>query len=183
MTRKNLQGSPNRGASSPENGENGGVKRPINRQNLIVSVGIAVGLVLIGMGLSGGTTGREAQKLPAAIEDINPGPGDEVLRQSQVFVDFIDGYEATLMIDGIELPVTRLDELTSNGTTPRPGAQVDIPPTAIYDPGNYTISFVPQDGAPITEFAQGVHKATVTYWKVIDGKDKAKSFSWEFEAN
>ena len=183
MTRKNLQGSPNGGAFGPENGENGGVKRPINRQNLVVSVGIAIGLVLIGMGLSGGTTGRAAQKLPAVIEDINPGPGDEVLRQSQVFVDFVDGYDATLTIDGIELPITRLDELTANGATPKPGAQVDIPPTAIYDPGNYTISFVPQEGAPITEFTQGVHKASVTYWKVTEGKSKSKSFSWEFEAN
>ena len=183
MTRKNLQGSPNGGAFGPENGENGGGKRPLNPQKLVVSVGIAIGLVLIGMGLSGGTTGRAAQKLPAVIEDINPGPGDEVLRQSQVFVDFVDGYDATLTIDGIELPITRLDELTANGATPKPGAQVDIPPTAIYDPGNYTISFVPQEGAPITEFTQGVHKASVTYWKVTEGKTKSKSFSWEFEAN
>ena len=159
------------------------MKRPLNRQNLIVSVGIAIGLVLIGMGLSGGTTGRDAQKLPTPIEDINPGPGDEVLRQSQVFVDFVDGYNATLTIDGIELPITRLDELTSSGAVPKPGSQVDIPPTAIYDPGNYTISFLPQDGAPITEFSQGTHKATVTYWKVTDGKAKSKSFSWEFEVN
>jgi hypothetical protein len=183
MTRKNLQGSPNGGASSPPNSENGGVKRPLNRQNLIVSVGVAVGLVLIGMGLSAGTTGRDAQKLPAVIEDINPGPGDEVLRQSQVFIDFVEGYEAELTIDGIVLPVTRLDELTANGATPKPGAQVDIPPTAIYDPGNYTISFMPQDGAPITEFTQGMHDATVTYWKVTDGRNKSKSFSWQFEVN
>ena len=146
-------------------------------------MGIAVGLVLIGMGLSGGTTGREAQKLPTAIEDINPGPGDEVLRQSQVFIDFIDGYDAELTIDGVVLPVTRLDELSANGATPKPGAQVDIPPTAIYDPGNYTISYMPQEGAPITEFTQGMHSATVTYWKVIDGRTKSKSFSWEFEVN
>jgi hypothetical protein len=32
-------------------------------------------------------------------------------------------------------------------------------------------------------FTQGVHTATVTYWKIIDGKAKARSFTWEFEAN
>ena len=160
------------------------MKRPLNRQNLFVSVGLAVGLTLIVMGFQAGTTGRDAQRLPDVIESINPGPGDEVLRQSQVFVDFVDGYEAVLVIDGIELPVTRLDELTdASGKTPKPGQQVDIPPTAIYDPGNYTISFVPQEGAPIEEFSQGIHKGSVIYWKVTDGRDKSVSFSWEFEAN
>ena len=160
------------------------MKRPLNRQNLVVSVGVAVGLVLIGMGFSGASTGRDAQGLPEVISSISPGPGDEVLRQSQVFVDFVDGYNALLVLDGIELPVTRLDELTDpSGKQPKPGAQVDIPPTAIYDPGNYTISFTPQDGAPIEEFSQGTHKGTVIYWKVTDSRATARSFSWEFSAN
>lgn len=160
------------------------MKRPLNRQNLVVSVGVAVGLLLIGMGFSGATTGRDAQDLPEVISSISPGPGDEVLRQSQVFVDFVDGYDAVLVLDGIELPVTRLDELTdANGKMPKPGAQVDVPPTAIYDPGNYTISFTPQEGAPIEKFSQGVHKGAVIYWKVTESRDAARSFSWEFSAN
>ena len=120
---------------------------------------------------------------PACRGGLRGGAVDPWTEQPIFFVDFVDGYDATLTIDGIELPITRLDELTANGATPKPGAQVDIPPTAIYDPGNYTISFVPQEGAPITEFTQGVHKASVTYWKVTEGKTKSKSFSWEFEAN
>ena len=59
----------------------------------------------------------------------------------------------------------------------------DLPPTAIYDPGNFTISFLPQDGAAIEEFKQGDHRATVVYWKVTDDKSKSKSFTWEFAAN
>lgn len=160
------------------------MKRPLNRQNLVVSVGVAIGLVLIGMGFSGATTGRDAQNLPEEISSISPGPGDEVLRQSQVFVDFVEGYNAVLILDGIELPVTRLDELTdSDGRMPKPGAQVDIPPTAIYDPGNYTISFTPQDGAPIEEFSQGTHTGVVEFWKVTEDRAAARSFSWEFSAN
>ena len=160
------------------------MKRPINKQLLLVSVGVAFGLILIGMGLESATTGREAQNIPAVIEDMRPGPGDQVVQQAQVSVDFVEGYEASLEIDGIALETTRLDELSAEGNSSlEPGAQVEIPPTAIYDPGNYIISFTPQEGAPIEVFTQGVHTATVTYWKIIDGKAKARSFTWEFEAN
>jgi hypothetical protein len=115
---------------------------------------------------------------------MRPGPGDQVVQQAQVSVDFFEGYEASLEIDGIALETTRLDELSAEGNSSlEPGAQVEIPPTAIYDPGNYIISFTPQEGAPIEVFTQGVHTATVTYWKIIDGKAKARSFTWEFEAN
>lgn len=138
---------------------------------------------MIVIGFNSAETGRDAQKLPAAIEQMNPGPGDQVLTQSQVFVDFVEGYEATLTIDGVELETTRLDELTAGGASPRPGAQVEVPPTAIYDPGNFTISYQPQDGGAIESFVQGLHTATVTYWKTIEGRDKAKSFTWTFETN
>ena len=159
------------------------MKRPINKQNLLVSAGVAVGLTITFLGFRAGITGREAQRLPASIEMMTPGPGDQVLQQSQIFVDFVEGYEASLTIDGIELATTRLDELTSEGGSLKPGQQVDIPPTAIYDPGNFTISFTPQQGAPIEAFSQGEHNAMVTYWKIEDGPDKARTFKWTFEAD
>lgn len=172
----------NRGFA-PKISENGPMKRRIDKQTLIVSAGVGVGLFLIITGLQAGSTGRDAQRIPAVIERMSPGPGDQVLQQSQILVDFIDGYEAELTVDGVDIPTTRLDELTGDGVAPRPGAQVEIPSTAIYDPGNYTISFLPQEGAPITTLTQGVHTAVVRYWKVEDGKNKARSFSWEFQAD
>ena len=150
---------------------------------LLASTGIALGLVMMVIGLNTGLTGRDASGLPDAIENISPGNNERVLRQSEVIVDFTEGYQATLYIDDIELPTTRLDELSDNGATPQPGAQVVIPPTAIYDPGNYTISFLPQKGAPIETLTQGTHTATVLYWKLTDGPEKSRSFTWEFKAD
>ena len=92
---------------------------------LLASTGIALGLVIMVMGLRTGLTGRDASGLPDAIENISPGNNERVLRQSQIIVDFIEGYQATMYIDDIELPTTRLDELTSNGVQPKPGAQID----------------------------------------------------------
>ena len=147
---------------------------------LLASMGLSAGIVLFGMGLNTGLTGRDATNLPDAIENISPGQGERVLRQSQIIVDFIDGYEATLFIDGIELPTTRLDELVTSGTVPAPGAQIDLPPTAIYDPGNFTISYLPQIGAPIEELKQGEHTGKVKFWLTNQADNKVRVYSWKF---
>lgn len=183
MTRTNLACDPWARVSQGRLGQNEPVKRRIDKQALVVSGGVAVGLVLIVAGLNSATTGREAQRIPVMIERMSPGPGDQVLQQSQILVDFVDGYEASLTVDGVELETTRLDELTGSNGQVKPGAQVDVPPTAIYDPGNFTISFLPQSGAPIETFSQGQHSATVRFWKIEDGPAKSATFSWEFEAN
>ena len=152
----------------------------VDRSRLLVSMGIALGIVLIVFGFASGITGDEARSFPAAIERMSPADGDRVLRQAQIIVDFTTGYEASLNIDGIELPVTRLDELSSSGAQPAPGAQVELPATAVFDPGNNVISFQPQPGALIESFTQGEHVATVRYWKILDGETKARTYQWRF---
>ena len=156
------------------------MRKRLDRSRLLVSVGISIGVVLIAFGFASGITGDEARKLPAAIERMSPADGDRVLRQSQVIIDFVVGYEASLNIDGIELPVTRLDELTTGGAQPAPGAQVELPATAVFDPGNNVLSFQPQVGALIESFAQGEHVATVRYWKILEGPAKARTYQWRF---
>ena len=156
------------------------MRKRLDRSRLLVSVGISIGIVLIAFGFASGITGDEARKFPAAIERMSPADGDRVLRQSQVIIDFVVGYEATLSIDGIELPVTRLDELTTGGAQPAPGAQVELPATAVFDPGNNVLSFQPQDGALIESFSQGEYVATVRYWKILEGPAKSRTYQWRF---
>ena len=83
------------------------MKRPINKETLIVSAGVAIGLFAIISGFNSGSTGRDAQRLPEAIERMTPGPGDQVLQQSQIFVDFIDGLDELCNTNtGIESYIT-----------------------------------------------------------------------------
>lgn len=156
------------------------MRKRVDRSRLLVSFGISVGIVLIAFGFASGITGDEAREFPTAIERMSPADGDRVLRQSQIIIDFVDGYEASLNIDGIELPVTRLDELTTSGAQPAPGAQVELPATAVFDPGNNVISFQPQPGALIESFMQGEHVATVRYWKILEGPAKSRTYQWRF---
>jgi hypothetical protein len=154
--------------------------RRINIELAVVSLGIAVGLVLIVIGLLGGRTGRDALGYPDEIESVAPAPNDrQVLRQTEIVVDLVANQEAVLVVDGIELPVTRLDELS--GGLAQPGQQVELPPTAIWDPGNFIISFRPVEGAPIEEYSVGLHTATVIFWDVEEGREAARSFTWSFE--
>ena len=62
----------------------------------------------------------------------------------------------------------------------QPGEQLVLPPTAIFDPGNAVISFVPNENAAITELTQGLHTARVEYWRLDEGRANAKSYNWTF---
>lgn len=155
--------------------------RRVNLPLLAVSFGIAIGLLLIVFGLSSATTGRDESRLPDEIESVNPGNGDRVLRQSRITVDLVTGYEGVLIVDGIELPVARLDELSGvGGVQPAPGEQVVLPPVAIYDPGNATLSFQPTPGALIESFSQGEHRVTLLFWNIEEGRQAARQYSWSF---
>jgi len=150
---------------------------------LLASFGVAVGIVAIVWGVSSSVTGDEQQALPDAIESIDPVRGStQVLQQSNVFVDLAEGYEGELTIDGVSIPVVSLDELSSTPgvDTPQPGEQITLPPVALYEPGNATITYSPVEDGPIEKFDTGQHTATVVYWPIEEGKTKARSFTWDF---
>jgi hypothetical protein len=57
---------------------------------------------------------------------------------------------------------------------------VELPATAVFDPGNNVLSFQPQPRALITEFTQGEHVAIVTYWEILAGREKSRTYQWRF---
>src|SRR6185295_10177814 len=74
-------------------------------KRIAASFGIAVGLVLVFVGLASAVTGKDAQKLPKEIESITPvRSAIQVQQQEQIRVDLIAGYTGVLIVNGIELP-------------------------------------------------------------------------------
>lgn len=145
---------------------------------LFASVGIAVCVVAMFLALDMAVTGGEGVGLPEAIEQIDPvRNANQVPQQTQVFVDLLPGYTGVLVIDGLELETVDLDALRGRA---KPGQQVEVPPTTVYEPGNATLTFDPSKGSSITTFEQGEHLVQVVYWKVTEGREKARSFSWTF---
>jgi hypothetical protein len=156
-------------------------RRRIDRKLLVASLVIAIGLVLIGFALVRAVTGDEAADLPAAVEEVTPTPSAiQVPQQSQVVADLEAGYEGRLVIDGVQLPTIRADQL---GTVDvKPGEQIEIPPGVLYEPGNATLTYTPTENAPIEGFTSGTHTVTVIYWLSEQGPSRARSFSWSFAA-
>jgi hypothetical protein len=157
-------------------------KRRLDRGLLLASLAIAGGLILIIFGFTTALTGDDGIDRPDAIESVQPVENAvQVLQQERVVVDLQAGYEARLVIDGIELPTTVIGQSDVDPfEQPAAGQQVDLPTTAVFDPGNSVISFQPVEGAPIESFTEGLHEAQVIFWRIEDGPEQALSYRWEF---
>jgi hypothetical protein len=156
-------------------------RRP-DRGVLLACFVIACGIALIAWGMTAAITGSDGIDRPDAIEALSPVENaQQVFQQEQVVVDLRFGYEAVLVIDGIELPTERIGEFSGELTPETAGQQVSTPPTAVFDPGNSVISFRPTDDALIESFDEGRHQAQVIFWKAEEGRDSALSYRWSFE--
>lgn len=158
-------------------------KRRFDRGLFIASLVIACGVALIIFGLTSAITGTDGIDRPEAIESVQPVENAvQVLRQDQIIVDLVAGYEARLVVDGIELPTSVIGQSNVDpNVQAQPGQQIDVPITAVFDPGNAVISFQPVEGALIETFTEGTHEATVYFWKIEEGPDQASTYSWTFE--
>jgi len=158
-------------------------KRKFDRGLFVASLVIACGLVLIIFGFTSAITGTDGIDRPDAIESVQPVENAvQVLQQDQIIVDLLPGYEARLVIDGVELPTTVIGQSDVDpDVQAQPGQQIDLPTTAVFDPGNAVISFQPVEGAAIESLTEGRHEATVYFWKIEAGPDQASTYSWTFE--
>jgi len=168
---------------APDDAPDAGPERPwwrrVDKTLLVVSFIVAVGIMIVLRGVLVGVTGDDRSDLPAQIEQVDPVPDAvRVLAQTRVFVDLAPGYTGRVVIDGVEIETVNIDEIGSDQV--EPGQQVDVPPVTIYEPGNATLTFTPSAGAPIEEFGEGVHEATVVFWRIEDGPARARSYSWSF---
>jgi len=143
---------------------------------------IAAGLMLIVFGVTTAITGTDGIDRPEAIESVQPVENAvQVLQQDQIIVDLQAGYEARLVVDGVELPTTIIGQSDVDpNVQAEPGQQVDLPTTAVFDPGNAVISFQPVEGALIESFSQGEHEVTVFFWRIEEGPDQARAYTWTF---
>jgi hypothetical protein len=154
-------------------------KRRIDKTLLIVSFFVAVGLMLVIRGFLIGVTGDDRANLPDAIESVNPVPESvRVLSQTSVFVDLAPGYTGRFEIDDVKIDTVGIDEIANDNV--EPGQQIALPLVTIYEPGNATLTFTPAAGAPIEQFDEGIHEATVIFWRIEDGPSRSRTYTWTF---
>lgn len=149
---------------------------------IVACLVIAGGLVAIGWGVGSAITGSDGIDRPDAIENLAPVENaQQAFQQEQILVDLQFGYDAVLIVDGIELPTARLGEFDGDLSPDNAGAQVSAPPTAVFDPGNSIITFRPSDNAPIESYSEGRHSVQVIFWKIDEGRENARSYRWSFD--
>lgn len=158
-------------------------RRRLDRGLLVASLVIASGLVLIVYGFISAQTGDDGIDRPEAIESVQPVENAiQVLQQDQIIVDLQAGYEGRLVVDGVELPTTIIGQSDVDpGVQAEPGQQIDLPTTAVFDPGNAVLSFQPVEGAPIETFTEGEHEVTVFFWRIEEGPTRARAYTWTFD--
>jgi len=151
----------------------------IDKTLLYVSLVVGLGLALVTRGLLLGVTGDERSHLPEAIERVDPVPdAEQALSQTSIVVDLATGYIGTLVIDGVAVETIDVSEVADDRV--QPGQQVSLPPGAVYEPGNATLTFTPSAGAPIEEFLDGEHQVTVRYWPLDENEQRARTYTWSF---
>ncbi len=152
-------------------------RRPFDRVQFLLSVGIAVGFLFIAMAVKNGVTGKAASGLPIGIEVIDPTTGSRQLRQASIQVKLTSGYTGELIINGVAIPV---DQLTAsdNPLNSQPTSASKSKNT-VFDPGNSTLTYQPQEGAPIDKFNPGTQTVRVEYWKIAT-PDTHLTFDYTF---
>jgi hypothetical protein len=145
------------------------------RQRMTFAGVLVVGLALVFLGFSTAKTGDEGNKpSDPAIERLIPEPGASLqVNQDTVGIDLVTGYRAELSIDGQPIPTSEIIASQS----PAFDEQID----AQYDAGQGTTVFTPREGATIEAFSPGRHLITATYWKVTEGRERARTFTWGFD--
>lgn len=141
---------------------------PLTRKDMIRRVVIILALIgaLAGIFFTGkaATTGLDAasEGLPDSVDRLIPASGDEVLRQSQVGIDVASGYDAYLIVNGVEIR-TAEDGL-------------------IKDLGTGQVLIQPGKGKTIESLHEGRNCVVAMVWESLQTESTASPVSWCFDA-
>ncbi len=151
-------------------------RRGLDRSRLIISLLIAVAVGASVWGFSLAQHGEQDLAIKdAAVENVFPKPGNLVQPQTGIVVDLAPGYRGELVINGQLIPtydVTNANTATTNVNQPALDTQFDL--------ANNQLTFLPQKGATIEKLPAGNVRATVSFWKIGEAPETARSVSWTF---
>ncbi|MGI9621594.1 MAG: hypothetical protein ACR2PK_02060 [Acidimicrobiales bacterium] len=109
-----------------------------------------------------------------AIEALLPAEGSEVLRQSQVGIDLIAGYEAELTINGTPIPPDQVNVFRNPDDPGESAEQAGAFATTIN-----RFVYQPLEGRAVPELKGDENCATATFWPTSDPTD-IRTVEWCF---
>jgi hypothetical protein len=136
------------------------------RYRLLISGLIALAFLALFLGIratdSGGGRDVSVSGRADVVEELIPRTGDEVLRQAERGIDLAPGYEASLLVNGVEIPTDELRLV----------------------PEQNQVFFTPAEGKAVEQLRAGPNCASAVVWKSSLGRGTANdmSFTWCFDA-
>ena len=133
---------------------------------LLIAAMVTLALLALYAGVRATDTGGDdpvtISGRPDVVERLIPGEGDEVIRQAELGIDLAPGYEASLTVNGVEIPTEQLRLV----------------------PEQNQVFFTPAEGKVVEQLHAGPNCATAVVWRSAAGPGTAddKSFTWCFEA-
>jgi len=136
---------------------------------ITVLLGLAVGFGAYAVGNSVTGSDNVSTSLPDSVERLIPTSGSEVLKQSEVGVDLALGYDAYLIINGVEIrDVSSRDN--GDGLT------------RVLTPDGYTVTYVPGPGKRVEQLEPELNQITAMVWRQESGPETAVPVFWTFNA-
>lgn len=145
----------------------------VRRLVIAVLLVAAVALLVIGFG---GTDGSGGDQRDAAVVALFPGEGDRVLSQSQVGAELQAGYDGRLTINGVAIP----EEQMEGALSPEAESQLSSEERGrgVRPNNKNSVKFKPGPSKALARLDTGAVELVVRYWRVEDGEDNARRFSW-----
>ena len=153
-------------------------RRRLDRGLLLASLVIAVGLVLVVIGIARRSPATRRPSCPTTIESVEPVPdGVQVLPQTSVFVDLDPATRrARRSTASSSRPST---STSSTRATPSPASRSTADRHRLRARQRHA-HFTPSEGAPIETFEPASTGCTVIYWQPEEGRAPRRSFTWTF---
>ena len=137
---------------------------PRGLQTALLTLVVLIAMAGLVFTVSLATTGNDntSAALPDSVDRLIPGSGDEVLAQSPLGVDLANGYDAFLIVNGVEIK-TQEDGLSKNL-------------------GLGLVQFQPGPGKPIESLNPEQNCVVAMVWQQSEGEEAAEPVSWCFSA-
>jgi hypothetical protein len=143
------------------------IRKPAHPERVaIVAVVVLIVVNLAIFGTKKEVRGTVSTERPAAILQITPQEGEDILPEAAITVDLRNGYTGQLSVDGKLIPQDQV---------------------SITHPNLFEISFEPTAAHDIHEFEPGSHNATIEYWPQTKTYEQAKAqgllgtYTWPFK--
>jgi hypothetical protein len=125
---------------------------------LLVAVLAVAALVVAAQLAQTGDDGAGTAVSGEDVERLIPGPGSEILAQEAVGIDLATGYDAVLVLNGVEIPEDQLNR--RNGLN-----------EILYRP--------PEEGAAV-DYEAGENCLVALVWALDESRSEARPVSWCF---